>query len=359
MGVALVGIEVSLAVEVGVFGKRSGLGTFLLSDAVVRAEQCTGNTINGGVQLLAAVSVEYLCRGHVVSSQSQLHVVHLLHQCTVIRTGTVRIVHLDSDCADRGAAVLDAYLLLCSEFHCLVVLGKNGFVAVIHLADLFARMQHDNALGFLCLAFLVLDCVGKCRCTLVRDGYSLNHTVCPRTVGEVQIPVHKHLCLLVLDILDIVGIVYLAIRHGCTVLAQIGIRSAGLNAYHHTTVNQLLHIGARFRHTLCRNVCHHLVLLILGKHSLRVGKVHNVVVECLYEIVVGIPPYNLIQIQVCIRTVEVDGVVENRECAAGVDRHTRCHVTVLEHFTQHHTTVRSACLRLYHDVKSVHHIVKI
>ena len=359
MGVALVGIEVSLAVEVGVFGKRSGLGTFLLSDAVVRTEQCTGNTINGGVQLLAAVSVEYLCRGHVVSTQSQLHVVHLLHQCTVIRTGTVRIVHLDSDGADRGTAVLDAYLLLCSEFHCLVVLGKNGFVAVIHLADLFARMQHDNALGFLCLAFLVLDCVGKCRCTLVRDGDSLNHTVCPRTVGEVQIPVHKHLCLLVLDILDIVGIVYLAIRHGCTVLAQIGIRSACLNAYHHTTVNQLLHIGARFRHTLCRNVCHHLVLLILGKHSLRVGKVHNVVVECLYEIVVGIPPYNLIQIQVCIRTVEVDGVVENRECAAGVDRHTRCHVTVLEHFTQHHTTVRSACLRLYHDVKSVHHIVKI
>ena len=147
--IALVYVEVCLAVEIGIFGKRGCLCAFFLSDAVVRAEQCTGNTINGGVQLLAAVSVEYLCRGHVVSTQSQLHVVHLLHQCTVIRTGTVRIVHLDSDGADRGAAVLDAYLLLCSEFHCLVVLGKNGFVAVIHLAHLFACMQHDNTLGFL------------------------------------------------------------------------------------------------------------------------------------------------------------------------------------------------------------------
>ena len=71
---------------------------------------------------------------------------------------------------------------------------------------------------------------------MVGHGNGLNLAVGPWTVRKVQIPVHQHLGLLVLQRLDIVGVVYLAVRNCAAVGAQVAVLGAGLDNYHNTTV---------------------------------------------------------------------------------------------------------------------------
>ena len=102
-----------------------------------------------------------------------------------------------------------------------------------------------------------------------------------------------------------------------------------------------------------------MVLLILGEHGLRVGEVHDVVVECLNEVVIAVPTRYLVEIEVCIRAVEVDDVLKGRETAGGVYRYAGTLIAVLEHLAEHDAGVWCACLGLYHDVDTVHGAVKI
>ena len=166
-----------------------------------------------------------------------------------------------------------------------------------------------------------------------RDGLYL--AVSPRTVGEVQIPVFQKTGLLVLQRLYVVGIVYLAVRYRAAVIAQVLVTRPCHHANHDAPVKQFLHVWAWLRGSLGCYVRHYIVLLILRQHSLRVGEVNDVVVERLNEVVVAVPPRYLVQIEVCVRAVEVDDVLKGRETVAGVYRHTGALVTVLEHLAQH------------------------
>ena len=56
------------------------------------------------------------------------------------------------------------------------------------------------------------------------------------------------------------------------------------------------------------NIGHNTVLLILGEHGSRVGEVHDVVVECLDEVIVAVPPRDLVQIKVGVGAVKVDDI---------------------------------------------------
>ena len=121
---------------------------------------------------------------------------------------------------------------------------------------------------------------------MVRHRNSLNLTVCPWAVWEVKIQVHQHRGLLILDALDVVGVVNLAISYSRAVFAEVLVRCSCHHTHHNATVKQFLHVWAWLCHTLGGNVCHNLVLLVLGEHRLRVGKVDDIVVERLNEIVV-------------------------------------------------------------------------
>ena len=359
MGITLVGIEVCLRVEVGVLRKCSGLCSLVLTYAVVGTEEGTRHTVNARMQFFALVGVVSLGRGHIVTTKGYLRVVHKLHQGTVVGTGRVTVIDLDGDGLYRCTAFLYADFLLLRKGCCVVILGKNGFIAIIHFADLLSGVEHSNPLRLLTLALLVLDTVGKCRSSLVcrRDGF--NNAVCPRTVGEINIPVHQNGGLLILQTFDVVWIVYLAVRYRTAVFAQVLVCSARHGHYHDTAVQQLLHVGAWFRGALGCNIAHHLVLLILGQHGSRVCEVHNVVVECLDEVIVGVPAYHFIQVEVGICTVEVYHVRNVGEATYSTDGNTSCSITILEHLTQHHTAIRCSGLWLYHNVYAIYGVVKV
>ena len=170
---------------------------------------------------------------------------------------------------------------------------------------------------------------------MVRHWDSLYLAVRPRTVGEVQIPVFQYAGLLVLQRLYVVRIVYLAVSYRAAVLAQVLVARPCHHANHDAPVKQLLHVRTGLRRPLGGYVCHDIVLLILRKHSLRVGEVNDVVVERLNEVVVAVPPRYLVQIEICVSAVEVDDVLKGRETVAGVYRYAGALITVLEYLAQH------------------------
>ena len=120
-----------------------------------------------------------------------------------------------------------------------------------------------------------------------------------------------------------------------------------------------MHIGAWFRRALSCNIAHNLVLLILGQHGSRVCEVHDVVVECLNKVIVGIPSHYLIQVKVSICTVEVYHVRNVGEAADCADGNTSCCIAVLEHLAQHHTAIGCSGLWLYHNVYAIYGVVKV
>ena len=77
------------------------------------------------------------------------------------------------------------------------------------------------------------------------------------------------------------------------------------------------------------------------------------------EVIVGVPAYHLIQVEVGICTVEVYHVRNVREAVDGADGNTRCSITVLEHLAQHHTAIGCSGLWLYHNVYAIYGVVKV
>ena len=236
MGITLVGIEVCLRVEVGVLRKCSGLCPLVLTYAVVGTEEGTRHTVNARMQFFALVGVVSLCRGHIVTAKGYLRVVHKLHHGTVVGTGRVRVVNLDGNVLYRRTAFLHADLLFLRKSCCVVILGKNSLITIVHLTNLLSCVEHSNPLRLLTLALLILDTVGKCRSSLVcrRDGF--NNAVCPRTVGEINIPVHQNGRFFVPQTFDVVRIIYLAVRYRATVFAKVLVRSARHCHDHDTAV---------------------------------------------------------------------------------------------------------------------------
>ena len=77
------------------------------------------------------------------------------------------------------------------------------------------------------------------------------------------------------------------------------------------------------------------------------------------EVIVGVPAYHLIQVEVGICTVEVYHVRNVGEATYSTDGNTRCCITVLEHLTQHHTAIGGSGLWLYYDVYTIYGVVKV
>ena len=157
MRIALIHIEVRLAVEICVLRQCCGLCTLVFTNPVVGTEKCAGDAVNRSVKFLALVGVEVLCRCHVVTAERNLYIVHLLHKCAVVCACTVGVVNLDGDSSDWRAAFLYTDFLILRKSCCIIILGKNGFITIIHRADFLPRVEQGDRLAFLELRLFILD----------------------------------------------------------------------------------------------------------------------------------------------------------------------------------------------------------
>ena len=174
--------------------------------------------------------------------------------------------------------------------------------------------------------------------------------VLPWTVWESDNPVEVSLGLLVaIKLVQIARIVLLDVV-GVGIFKECD------------TTKPCIHAGLHGWAVLGRSLsclrCHHQVLLILTEHFLGVLQAHKVVVECLAEIEVCSPCRNLIQVDVCTGTVEVDGVFVCGELPCVIVTSTSF-VTISEYLDASYTRVWGDGRRLYHDVEACHCVLGV
>ena len=122
--------------------------------------------------------------------------------------------------------------------------------------------------------------------------------VLPRAVWEVTIPVYYLFCFLV-SIFR-----FKIIRIVCSNVFCIWILTD--STYHQTCVKTLLHCWAVFGRSLCGNTCHNVVLLILSNHRCGICQANKIVIACLNIVVVSIPCCQLVEVHICLVSIEMD-----------------------------------------------------